>query len=364
MARIVLENIVKKYGKVLAVNNVSLTVPDKEFIVLLGPSGCGKTTILKTIAGLERPDSGNIYIGDEIVNEKPPEKRDVAMVFQSYALYPYMTGFDNIAFPLRVRKMPKPEIEQTVRMVAEKLGITSLLDRKPYQMSGGEMQRVAVARAMVRKPRVFLLDEPLSNLDAKLRLSARTELKKLHEELGTTFVYVTHDQVEALVLADKVALMNNGEIQQFDTPENLYDRPTSTFVAAFVGSPSTNLLQCSLRDKDGSAFLEGEGFELAISPGLRQKIGSSTSRRELILGIRPENFHLSRERPEACSIEAEVYLVESVGSEVIVDLRVAHEILKAKLPSRFKASEGEKLWISFNEDDMHIFDREREKRLF
>jgi len=363
LARVRLKNLTKRFGDVVAVNDVSVEVEDKEFLVLLGPSGCGKTTTLRCVAGLETPDEGEIYIGDTLVNELPPKDRDVAMVFQSYALYPHMKVFDNIAFPLKMRKVPKGEIEERVRRVAELLRITHLLDRKPKQLSGGEAQRVALGRAIVRDPRVFLMDEPLSNLDAKLRIYMRAELKRLQKDLGVTTVYVTHDQVEAMTMADEVAIMNLGVLQQLGDAHEIFDHPASLFVAGFIGSPPTNFMDCTLTEKNGSCFLDAGTFVLPIPDDIGKIIKEKATSSELILGVRPEDISLGRKRAPEKFIEAEIYVTEPLGSEVIVDLKVGDNLVKAKATPDFSMSIGEKVWIGFNKEKMHLFDKKTEKAI-
>src|SRR5512135_2743584 len=260
MAEVKYDHVTKQFGEVKAVDDLSLNVQDKEFLVLVGPSGCGKTTALRLLAGLEEISSGQILIGDRVVNDVAPKDRDIAMVFQSYALYPHMTVFDNMAFGLKLRKVPKADIERRVMDAAKTLGIEALLDRKPRQLSGGQRQRVAVGRAIVREPKVFLFDEPLSNLDAKLRVETRANISKLHQQLQTTFIYVTHDQVEAMTMANRIAVMNKGVLQQIDTPQNLYDRPANLFVAGFMGSPAMNFFKATLRKSDGKIVADGGSF--------------------------------------------------------------------------------------------------------
>src|SRR5512144_3279677 len=264
MANVTFQNVVKKYGDVTAVNNLNIAVPDKEFLVLVGPSGCGKSTALRCLAGLEEITSGNIYIGDQVVNDVAPKDRDIAMVFQSYALYPHMSVYDNMAFGLKLRKMPKEEIKRRVNDAAEILGIGQLLDRKPRQLSGGQRQRVAVGRAIVREPKVFLFDEPLSNLDAKLRVETRANISKLHVQLQTTFIYVTHDQTEAMTMASRIAVINKGILQQIDTPQTLYDYPDNLFVAGFIGSPAMNFFPATLRKEGADLFVDGGSFHLKV----------------------------------------------------------------------------------------------------
>jgi multiple sugar transport system ATP-binding protein len=359
MAKIVLEGINKKFGDVLAVKDLSLEVRDKEFLVLLGPSGCGKTTALRCIAGLETPDAGKIYLGDRLVNDLPPRERDVAMVFQSYALYPHMSVYDNLAFPLRVRKAPRTELDAKVRKAAETLKITHLLKRKPKQLSGGEQQRVALGRALVREPKAFLMDEPLSNLDAKLRIHMRAELKRLQKQLEITTVYVTHDQVEAMTMADRIAVMNRGVLQQLETPDKTYGSPSNMFVASFIGNPPMNFIDCSFVQKDGRAFLDAGTFTLDVfefTNSIREKSSSS----ELVLGIRPEYMWVQRDRPAGDAVEAEVYVVEPLGSEIIVDLKLGDSLLRARRSADVTLNLGEKVWFSFKKDKLHIFDKKTE----
>jgi len=348
---------------VIAVNNVNLEVKDKEFFILLGPSGCGKTTTLRCIAGLETPDEGEIYIGDKLVNDLPPRERNIAMVFQSYALYPHMSVYDNIAFPLKMRGFQKDEIDERVKRVAEFLKISHLLNRKPGQLSGGEKQRVALGRAIVRNPEVFLMDEPLSNLDAKLRVYMRTELKRLQKELGVTTVYVTHDQVEAMTMADKIAIMNQGTLQQVGTPSEVFNSPANVFVAGFIGTPPMNFIDCTLREEDGVYILDAGAFTLGISHSLGEVIKKKSTSTEVILGIRPENIIITEEPETKNSIKTEVYVVEPLGSEVIIDLKIDGNIIKAKSSEELKLAIGDKVWMRFDENKIHIFDKKTEKTI-
>lgn len=363
MARVILKNITKRFGSTVAVNNVSLDVKDKEFLVLLGPSGCGKTTTLRCIAGLETPDEGEIYIGDKMVNDLPPKERNIAMVFQSYALYPHMTVYDNMAFPLRMRELPKDEIDKRVKNVADFLKISHLLDRKPGQLSGGEKQRVALGRAIVRNPEVFLMDEPLSNLDAKLRVYMRTELKRLQKELGVTTVYVTHDQVEAMTMADKIAIMNQGVLQQVGTASEVFYRPVNVFVAGFIGSPPMNFIDCTFKEENGSFCLDAGAFILPIASSVGRIIKEKITSTEVILGIRPEDISISKKPIERDYIEAEVYVTEPLGSELIVDLKVGGNVIKIKTLEEVELNIGDKVWIKFDEDKMHLFDKKTEKAI-
>lgn len=361
--RIRLKNLTKRFGDVVAVNDVSFEVEDKQFLVLLGPSGCGKTTTLRCIAGLETPDEGEIYMGDTLVNELPPRDRNVAMVFQSYALYPHMTVFDNIAFPLKMRKVPKNEIEERVKHTAELLRIIHLLGRKPKQLSGGEAQRVALGRAIVRDPKVFLLDEPLSNLDAKLRIYMRAELKRLQHKLRVTTIYVTHDQVEAMTMADEIAIMNLGLLQQLGNANEIFNHPANLFVAGFIGSPPTNFIDCTFTEKDGSCLLDAGNFTFPVSDVISKIIKEKATGSELILGVRPEFIFLDKKRAPDRLIKAEVYVTEPMGSEVIVDLKIGENFIKAKVAPDFTISVGEKVWMGFNEEKMHLFDKKTEKAI-
>jgi multiple sugar transport system ATP-binding protein len=363
LAKVVLKNISKRFGDVVAVKDVSLEINDGEFLVLLGPSGCGKTTTLRCIAGLENPDEGEIYIGDQLVNNLTPKERNIAMVFQSYALYPHMKVYDNIGFPLKMRKIKKDEIDKRVKQTAELLRITNLLKRKPKELSGGERQRVALGRAIIRDPKVFLMDEPLSNLDAKLRTYMRAELKRLQDDLGVTTIYVTHDQVEAMTMADEVAIMNLGVLEQVGNAFEVYHNPESLFVAGFIGSPPMNFLNCDLKEKDGSFFLDAGSFVLPLMDNLSKMVKENATSSELVIGVRPEDFFLEERRTAKVLIKAKVYITEPLGSEVIVDLKVGDEIVKVKTPPDSKINIGDELWIGFSQDNMHIFDKSTKKAI-
>ena len=290
MASVTYEHVYKRWGDVIAVNDLSIDIADKEFLVFVGPSGCGKSTSLRLLAGLDEISDGRILIGDRVVNDVPPKDRDIAMVFQSYALYPHMSVYDNMAFGLKLRKTPKAEIDKKVKEAAEILGISQFLDRKPKQLSGGQRQRVAVGRAIVRNPKVFLFDEPLSNLDAKLRVETRAGISKLHQSLGTTFIYVTHDQVEAMTMASRIAVMKDGLLQQIDTPQHLYDHPTNIFVAGFIGSPSMNFFETTLVEQDGKLFVDGGTFKLAV-PETKKADYVAQKGKKVIFGVRPEDIY-------------------------------------------------------------------------
>ena len=361
MVKVKLENLHKYFGKVKAVIGLNLTIDDGEFVALLGPSGCGKTTTLLMIAGIYKPTKGYIYFDDVIVNDLPPKDRNIGMVFQSYALYPHMTVFDNIAFPLKLRKEPKQEIRRKVKRVAEMLQINELLDRKPGQLSGGQQQRVALARALVKEPNLFLMDEPLSNLDAKLRVMMRAELKRLQKQLGITTIYVTHDQVEAMTMADRIAILNKGLLQQVGRPEELYDRPANLFVAGFIGSPPMNFIECNLAQRGEEYFLEGEGINLKLEREIGKLIADSGAG-ELILGIRPEDLEITPS-PDATSIAGEVYVLEPLGRDVIVNVKVGGNTLKALAPQGFKASPGDEINLKVKMDKMHVFDKKSGKAI-
>jgi len=366
MAEVVLENVTKIYDKkVVAVKNANLTVEDKEFVVLLGPSGCGKTTTLRMIAGLEEITEGIIKIDGKVVNDVEPKDRDIAMVFQNYALYPHMTVYQNMAFGLKLRKFPKDEIDRRVREAARILGIEDLLDRKPKQLSGGQRQRVAVGRAIVRNPKVFLFDEPLSNLDAKLRVQMRSELKKLHSRLQATIIYVTHDQVEAMTMADKIVVMNAGEIQQIGDPHEIYGKPANLFVAGFIGSPAMNFIRSKVvRGKEG-LWVKASGFQVKIPKEYEEKLENYIDR-DIIFGIRPENIFdkmFAVGATEENTIKALVDIVEPLGSETILHLKAGDDIIVASVDPRTKAKEGMEMDIVFDMSVMHAFDPETEKAI-
>ena len=367
MANISIRHVYKIYpGDITAVSDCSLEIADKEFVILVGPSGCGKSTTLRMIAGLEDISKGELYIGDRLVNNVPPKDRDIAMVFQSYALYPHMTVYKNMGFALELRKTPKDEIDRRVREAAKVLDIEHLLERKPKALSGGQRQRVALGRAMVRNPAVFLLDEPLSNLDAKLRASMRTELIKLHKRLGTTFVYVTHDQTEAMTMGDRIVVMSNGLVQQVDTPQNLYDAPRNIFVAGFIGSPQMNFIDVALRSDEKGYYLETSSDRLYIpggkaGDGLKPYIG-----RPVKLGIRPEDIRDDEASVEAnagSAVSATVDVSEMMGSEVYLYLKYAGAVLIARVAPTTASKAGETVKIAFNMNKLHLFDAESEEAI-
>ncbi|MCC7024214.1 MAG: sn-glycerol-3-phosphate ABC transporter ATP-binding protein UgpC [Thermomicrobiales bacterium] len=357
------ERVCKRFGAVTAVDDLSLEVPNGEMLVLLGPSGCGKTTSLRMLAGLESITGGTIRIGETVVNALPPRARDIAMVFQSYALYSHLTVYENLAYPLRVRKLSKAEIDHRVRDVAQVVQIEELLDRKPRALSGGQRQRVALGRAIIRRPAVFLMDEPLSNLDAKLRLHTRGELKRFQRELATTTIYVTHDQAEAMTLADRVAIMNGGVLQQVGPPKEVYARPASVFVAGFLGSPPMNLLAVEATSDHGAPSLRIG--ETPIPAG--DRLGASISRlrtngNAAILGVRPEDVVLHRTE-EPGSVPSEVFVVEDLGNERLVTLNAAGQYVVARVHADAPAEMGDRLWFAFDPGRAHLFDPLTERRV-
>ena len=366
MASVTYKNVTKKFGDVIAVNNVSFEVADKEFLVLVGPSGCGKTTALRLLAGLEEITSGDIFIADSKVNDVAPKDRDIAMVFQSYALYPHLSVYDNLAFGLKLRKTPKDEIKMRVSEAAKILDIEELLERKPRQLSGGQRQRVAVGRAIVRNPKVFLFDEPLSNLDAKLRVQMRAEISKLHQNLQTTFVYVTHDQVEAMTMATRIAVMNQGVLQQLDSPQVLYEAPANLFVAGFIGSPSMNFFPAVLHKKDdGKIYIEGVKYSVPI-PENRADVYEAHLGKDVIFGIRPENIHNPDFVPPNIHIEyatAKVDIVELMGNEIFLHLMLGTVAFVARVDPRSGYSVGEEIRIAFDMQNFHIFDAKTEEAI-
>jgi len=366
MAGISLKNITKVYpGDVTAVHELNLEIQDKEFVILVGPSGCGKSTTLRMIAGLEDITGGELYIGDNLVNDVAPKDRDIAMVFQNYALYPHMSVYKNMAFALQLRREPKAEIDRKVKEAAKILDLEKLLNRKPKALSGGQRQRVALGRAMVRNPAVFLLDEPLSNLDAKLRTSMRMEITKLHRQLGTTFVYVTHDQVEAMTMGDRIVVMKDGFLQQVDTPQNLYDYPCNLFVAGFIGSPQMNFLDAVVEKMDQGFAARFGDYVLPILPGkapnevLAEYVG-----KEVVVGIRPEQLHaeeIYQGVDTTVSLDVKVDLAERMGSEIHLHGTCNDMHLTATIPSRIHPQSGETLKLAIDCTKIHLFDKETEQ---
>ncbi len=364
MADLQLKHIYKRYaGGVTAVSDFTLDIDDKEFIILVGPSGCGKSTTLRMVAGLEEISEGELYIGGRLVNDVAPKDRDIAMVFQNYALYPHMTVFENMAFGLKLRKTPKDEIKKRVTEAAKILDIEHLLDRKPKALSGGQRQRVAMGRAIVRNPKVFLMDEPLSNLDAKLRVAMRTEIKKLHNKLQTTFMYVTHDQTEAMTMGTRIVVMKDGVIQQVDTPANLYTKPDNVFVAGFIGSPQMNFVTATLSKENGSVYASFGDNKIMIpngkvTPELEGYIG-----KEVIVGIRPEDIHddeafISSRTEAVCNAYVEV--TEMMGAETYLYLELAGEQFTARVNQRSTAKIGDTIKVAFETNKIHIFDKDTE----
>ncbi|MSQ21106.1 MAG: sn-glycerol-3-phosphate ABC transporter ATP-binding protein UgpC [Betaproteobacteria bacterium] len=363
MAEVVLKSVNKMYGNVQAVKDVDLHVRDKEFMVFVGPSGCGKTTTLRMIAGLEEITSGDIYIGERLVNELPPMDRDIAMVFQNYALYPHKSVYDNMAFGLRMRKFPKPEIEKRVKDAADILDIEMLLHRKPRQLSGGQRQRVALGRAIVRHPQLFLFDEPLSNLDAKLRVQMRVELKRLHERLETTAVYVTHDQVEAMTLGDRVVVMKDGLVQQVGEPLELYNQPKNKFVAGFIGSPAMNFVEISIAAESGGLWANNAAFQIKVPPAkleaLRPKVG-----KQVTLGIRPEALQIANgSTPVESSFQASVEVIEPLGSEILLNVRCGTNDMVARVDPSIRVKLHENIRLALDPARLQFFDSDCELAL-
>ena len=364
MAGIILKKVRKAFGKTVAVCDVDLQIEDREFVVLVGPSGCGKSTTLRMVAGLEDVTQGEIYIGGELVNDMAPKDRDVAMVFQSYALYPYATVYENMAFALRVRKYPKAEIQRRVETAADTLGIRDLLDRRPRQLSGGQRQRVAIGRAIVRNPKIFLFDEPLSNLDAKLRVQMRTEIKQIHQQVGTTILYVTHDQVEAMTLAQRIVVMNGGRIEQIGTPQEMYEQPESRFVAGFIGSPSMNFIPCRLIEISGRFVVAIAGGPTLAIPLARRERYRAYLDREMLLGIRPE--HCIEFRPHEASsdwadFEARVEVVEPLGMDTMLHFKFGGKSICSLVDPYAAKNAGETIRLMVDMKKMHLIEPQTDK---
>ena len=358
MASVTYDHVWKKYGDVVAVQDLNLAIEDKEFLVLVGPSGCGKTTALRCLAGLEEITQGEVRIGDQVVNDVAPKDRDIAMVFQSYALYPHMSVYDNMAFGLKLRKMPKDEIDRRVKESARILGIEGFLKRKPKELSGGQRQRVAVGRAIVREPKVFLFDEPLSNLDAKLRVQTRAEISKLHKNLQTTFIYVTHDQTEAMTMATRIAVMSKAKLQQLDTPQNLYDHPANLFVAGFIGSPAMNFFKGKLIQSDGHFVADLGSFSVKLPDQDKERYVSVVDK-EIIFGIRPEDIHNPLYAPPgiiAEPVDVKVDVTELMGNDIFLYLVNGEHNFIARVDPRTTARFGDEMQVVFNMDNYHIFD--------
>lgn len=365
MASVTYKNVFKRYGDVTVITDLNMEIADKEFVVFVGPSGCGKSTSLRMLAGLEEISEGEILIGDRVVNDVPPKDRDIAMVFQSYALYPHMSVYDNMAFGLRLRKTPKADIDRRVKEAAGILGLENLLDRKPKQLSGGQRQRVAVGRAIVREPAVFLMDEPLSNLDAKLRVTARAEISKLHKRLGTTFIYVTHDQVEAMTMGDRIAVLSDGLLQQIDTPRNLYNTPNNIFVAGFIGSPSMNFFDATLVGEEGKLFLDTGDFRVQV-PDDRKNAYNAYVGKEVVFGMRPEHVHSPEFAPPniiAQPVNATVEIVELLGHELHLFMNSGKYTFVGTVDTRMDVSAGNRVNLVFDMNNMHLFDKNTEQAI-
>jgi multiple sugar transport system ATP-binding protein len=356
MAQVVIRNLSKKFDGLHVVKDVNVEIHDEEFVVLVGPSGCGKTTTLRMVAGLESITSGEVLIGGKVVNELPPMDRDIAMVFQNYALYPHMSVYDNMAFGLKMRKFDRTEIGQRVLAAAEILGIQDYLERKPRQLSGGQRQRVALGRAIVRHPQVFLFDEPLSNLDAKLRVQMRVELKKIHERLGTTAIYVTHDQVEAMTLGDRVVVMKDGEVQQMGEPLELYNEPANRFVAGFIGSPGMNFANVRVTEVAGALWAENEGIRIKIPTRIVARLLRYAGE-PVTLGIRAEDLRVASGGDSTdLSFEVEVEVVEKLGSEILLDVKAGPGMMVAAVDPTVRAKVRDRLCLALNPDRLHFFD--------
>ena len=359
MAEISLVGVSKKFGENMAVDHINLTARDKEFLVLVGPSGCGKTTTLRMIAGIEEATEGEIYIGDRKVNSIPPKDRDIAMVFQNYALYPHMSVFKNLAFGLKQRKIPKPEINQRVKEVAKLLSIGELLDRKPKELSGGQRQRVAMGRAIVRQPQAFLFDEPLSNLDAKLRVQMRAELARLHQRIETTVVYVTHDQIEAMTLADCLVVMNEGIIMQIASPMEVYNNPKNLFVAGFIGSPAMNIFNVQVQGEKNTLQAKNNNFTLDIPDRLHERFAKAKNR-EVILGIRPEHIYDKEVKgpfPEGQTLKVTIDVVEPIGSEIVLLASCGSDQLTARVEPQTCVRPQMEMEFLLDMNYVHIFDK-------
>jgi multiple sugar transport system ATP-binding protein len=360
MAHVKLQNVWKKYGKVEAVKDLSIDCMDREFLCLLGPSGCGKSSTLRMIAGLEHITAGKIIIDDVVVNEVDPHKRDIAMVFESYALYPHKSVFDNMAYPLRVQRIPENTLKQKVHHAAKILDIESLLDRWPRQLSGGQKQRVAIGRAIVRNPKVFLLDEPISHLDAKLRTHMRGEMKRLHRDLEATMIYVTHDQLEAMSMADRIAVLNFGVLQQIGTPDEVFNHPDNKFVGGFLGDPPMNFIQCKLEKENGSYQIVHDQFHFKLPESVSSQFPKKEIGEEKLveIGIRPESFVLFQKEPDKYDISGKIYITEPLGEDVIIDITIGDDMVKAKTVVGSKYEIDSPVWLKINFEHIHIFDGE------
>ncbi|MEA3485157.1 MAG: ABC transporter ATP-binding protein [Candidatus Aerophobetes bacterium] len=358
--KVIFKDLSKHFADIKAVDDLNLEINDGEFVALLGPSGCGKTTTLLMVAGIYKPTKGYVYFNERIVNNVLPKDRKIGMVFQSYALYPHMTVFDNIVFPLKLKRTPREEMKRRALKVVRLVQIEELLDRKPAQLSGGQQQRVALCRALIKEPEILLLDEPLSNLDARLRIAMRSELKRLQKDLGITTIFVTHDQIEAMTMADRVAVMKMGYLQQFSTPDDLYNYPKNLFVAGFIGSPPINFIDVSLERSNGKFILKNESLEIELSRGIGSKVESNFMGSEIVFGIRPEHMAINQEKK---GIEAEIYVIEPLGREILVTVKVGDLFLKVLTSPPFTTEIGNKAWLNFNLDKIMLFDKKTEKSL-
>jgi multiple sugar transport system ATP-binding protein len=356
MATVTFDHVWKRYGDVVAVNDFNLEIQDEEFLVLVGPSGCGKTTALRMVAGLEEISEGTLKIGDRVVNDLAPKDRDVAMVFQSYALYPHMSVKDNLAFGLKLRKVPKDEVERRVQEAARITELSNLLDRKPKQLSGGQRQRVALGRAIVREPAVFLMDEPLSNLDAKLRVQTRAEIARLHQRLKVTIIYVTHDQVEAMTMGDRIAVMNQGILQQVGAPQDLYEKPNNRFVAGFIGSPAMNFVNVNVTRDDGKLKLKNESLELPVPDRLRSSVEAAGA--ELVAGIRPEHFELGQGAAGMVTLRSTCDVVEFLGNEELLHVSLGEHDLVAIVDASKRVRPGDVIDLQVPLEKVHLFEQE------
>ena len=359
MADVILEDVVKSFGDVFAVDHLNLTIEDGEFMALVGPSGCGKTTTLNMVAGLIELTSGTISIGGKMVNDLDPKDRDIAMVFQNYALYPNKSVGENLAFPLQMRKVQRSEIETRVKRAAEILSIGHLLNRKPRQLSGGQQQRVALGRALVREPKAFLMDEPLSNLDAMLRVQMRSELKRLHQQFSTTVIYVTHDQMEAMTMADRIAVMSGGVLQQVGTPDDIYSRPANTFVAGFVGSPAMNFLNGTVSRSDGEVVVQGAGWQLPLSAANAARVNSTSG---VVVGARHANLTVLPETSQT-GLPARVYTVEPTGDLTFIHVWLGDQLVVASAPGSYHASADQPIRLAFDQDHLYLFDAQTKQAL-
>ena len=363
MSSLNVQQLSKSYGRTQALKDISFEVKDGEFMVMLGPTAAGKTTTLRCVAGLEKLNSGTISMDGTVINHVSPAERDVAFVFQTYALYPRKTAFENMAFPLKAREMTPQQIDQRVREVAELLQITSLLDRRPAQMSGGQQQRVALGRAMVRQPRIFLMDEPLTNLDFKLRVEMRAELKRLQRELDTTFFYVTNDQVEAMSMADRIAVLNEGVLQQIDTPERIYDHPANLFVATFVGNPRINTIACRYDDSTHMLNAHDKAWSLRPNPAQLDALNNARQTENLLFGIRAEDIEIAL-NPIENGLQGTIYVLEPLGDRTFVDVTLGNTSIRARADADFNGQTGDTLYLQFDVDRSHIFDADSEETIF